>query len=141
MTNKRIRGNSLIEFALGFAVFWAFFAGTFMFGYTMQVYNLLETAVGMGARYASHVEFDEPDHTFITKVKNMVVYGSDEGGASPLVPGLTTDQVSVTWTKDSGGVPQTLTVSVQNYTVNAVFRSFTFNKPSVTVKVEGVYKS
>lgn len=139
---KGRRGNAAIEFALSFSLLWACFAGVFQFGYTLFVYNGLNAAVAAGARYASRVDFDAPNHRFVTAVQNVVVTGSPDGGGTPLVPHLSTANVDVSWTLDSKGVPQTITVSIQRYTVNAVFTTFNFsNKPSLTVRYSGVYKT
>jgi len=138
---QKRRGSSVIEFAIGFTLVWALFAGVFQFGYTSYVYNGLMSSVANGGRFASRVAFDAPTQNFVTQIKNVVVYGSPSGGTATLVPGLTTSNVNVTWTTDSAGVPDTISVSVQNFTVDAVFTSFTFtNKPSVTMKYAGVYK-
>ena len=136
------RGNAVLEFALSFAVLWALFSGVFQYGYSMYIYNNLAIAVANGANYAARVQFDDPDHTFATAVKNMVVYGSPAAGTTPMVAGLGTGNVAVSWTTDSEGVPQTITVGITGFTVNAVFKTFTFtNKPQVTVKWFGVYKT
>ena len=136
------RGNAAIEFALSFACIWGIFTGVFEFGHSMYIYNNLATSVTDGARYAARVDFDDPAHTFITKVKNVVLYGSPTAGASTIVPGLTAANINVTWTTDSAGLPVTITVAVTGYTVNAIFGNFTFtNKPSVTMKYMGSYKS
>ena len=95
----------------------------------MDVDDRLADAVAGGARYASRVDFDDPDHTFVGLVKNMTVYGNPDGTGHPLAPGLTTGIVSVTWTTDAKGVPQTITVGITSS-----------NKPSVTVQYTGSFK-
>ncbi len=136
----RRTGSAAIEFALTFLLLWALLAGVFRFGYSMFVYESLVSAVAGAARYAARVDFDSPGHTFIAKVKNVAVYGSPAGGTRPLAPGMTPANVNVTWTVDEVGVPVTLTVSVVDYSVNAVFQTFTWSgKPSVTVRFAGSY--
>ena len=137
---KSERGNTLFEFAISFTVLWAFLVGIFQFGYTMYIYNGLASTVATGARFASQVRFDPPGNSFVPKVKNMVVYGSPGGGGQPLVPGLTLEQVEVTWTTDAAGVPQTITVAIRDYAVNAVFTTYHFSrKPSVTMRYAGIF--
>jgi Flp pilus assembly protein TadG len=132
----------MLEFALSFGVLWLFFSGVFQFGYSIYIYNGLTTAVSNGARYASRVDFDDPSHNFISHVQNMVVYGTPGGGGNALVPGLTPAHVSVTWTADGKGVPQTITVAVVNFTLDTVFKTYTFNnKPRTTMKFLGSYKT
>ena len=142
LQRKSVHGSAVIEFALAFSLLWAALAGVFQFGYAMYIYNELAIATAQGARFASTVDFNSSTQTFVTQVKNMVVYGSPIAGTSPLVQGLTVANVSVSWTADSSGVPQNMTVSIVNYTCSAIFRSFTWNgKPVVTVRFMGGYKT
>ena len=142
LRQNSVRGNAVIEFALAFSLLWAALAGVVQFGYAMYIYNELATATAQGARFASTVDFDSLSQNFAIQVKNMVVYGSPVAGASPLVQGLTTANVSVSWSVDASGVPENMTVSIVNYTCDAIFRSFTWNgKPLVTVRYMGVYKT
>jgi Flp pilus assembly protein TadG len=134
------KGSIILEFALGFALLWLVFTGAFQFGYAMYAYNALTTCVTNGARYAARVDFDHPDHAFIDQVKNLVVYGTPTRGTAPLAPGLKPEHVTVTWTADVVGIPQTVTVGITNYTAQALFQSFTFkNKPRLSVKFAGRY--
>jgi Flp pilus assembly protein TadG len=147
MRRRRARGrttagSAAIEFALAFLLLWLLLGGTFRLGYSMYVYESLVSAVAGAARYAARVEFDSPGHAFVANVKNMVVYGSPTGGTAPMAPGLTTGNVDVKWTTDERGVPQTLTVAIVNYQLNAIFQTFTWSgKPSVTVRFAGTYKT
>ena len=144
------RGNAMIEFALASLILIPMFIGTFQFGYTFYVYNLLCTQVRAGARYASTRTFRCGDSTSITKfktaVKDMVMYGDPNPGGSPtpLEPGLTTDQIVVDIT-DAGGVditdntrvPAFVMVST-NYSVNAVVSTMNFTgKPRLQFPYTG----
>jgi Flp pilus assembly protein TadG len=133
---------AVVEFALAFGLLWLLLSGCFRLGYSIYLYQSLLNTVAGAARYAARVDFDEPNHTFVAGVKNMAVYGNPAGGTAALAPGLTPDNISVTWTVDAKGVPDTITVQVTAYGVNAVFQSFTWSgKPSVTVCYAGSYKS
>src|SRR5262252_7975493 len=134
-------GNAVLEFALVFGLLWLLLSGAFRVGYSIYVYQLLENAVAGAARYAARVDFDAA-HTFAGSVQKMAVYGSPSGGTVPLAPGLNTGNVSVTWTVDGKGVPLTITVAIANYSVNSIFRTFTWSgKPAMTVRYAGTYKS
>ncbi|MBI2685021.1 MAG: pilus assembly protein [Acidobacteria bacterium] len=139
---RRQGGNALIEFALAFGFLFPAITGTFQFGYAFFVYNELQNAVREGARYAAFKTYDSasstPTTTFSNSVKNAVVYGSPTGGQTPIVPSLTTENVSFTVTF-TNGVPKTMTVSIQNYTLDAFLRTFTLNKPSASFAYVGVY--
>ncbi|MBL8237140.1 MAG: pilus assembly protein [Bryobacterales bacterium] len=139
---KRQSGNSLIEFAIAFGFLFPVLAGTFQFGYAFFLYNELQNAVRAGARYASMKTYDSatatPSSAFTASVRNAVVYGNPAGGDVPVVPSLTAENVAVTvsWTN---GVPGVMTVSIQNYTMNAFLKTFTISRPSASFNYVGVY--
>ena len=139
---RRQGGNALIEFALAFGFLFPTVAGTFQFGYAFFMYNELQNAVRQGARYAAFKTYDSssstPSATFDHDVRNAVVYGTPAGGTPPVVPNLTTDNVllTVNWVN---GVPGSMTVSIQNYTIDAYLKTFTINRPSATFSYVGVY--
>lgn len=139
---KRQRGNALVEFALAFSFLFPAITGTFQFGYAFFVYNELQNAVRAGARHAAFKGYDSgtttPSEAFSTAVKNTVVYGNPGGGATPIVPNLSTDNVSLTVTF-VGTAPARMTVAIRNYTISAFLTSFTINKPSATFNYIGVY--
>jgi Flp pilus assembly protein TadG len=138
---RALKGNAVIEFSLVFLLFWCLLGGCFRVAYSTYVYYSLVSAVAGAARYAARVDFDIPNHSFVPAVANMAVYGSPAGGGTASAPGLSTGNISVAWTSDSTGAPLTMTVSVQNYSVNALFQTFTWSgKPSVTVRYAGSYK-
>jgi Flp pilus assembly protein TadG len=137
------KGSALVEFAIGSAVLVAVFTGTFQFGFTFLQYNNLENAVARGARYASVATYDSatttPSGAFQTAVQNMVLYGSTTAGTSPVLPGLTTSNVTLTVTF-TNGIPTAMTVAITGYTVNSVFTTFTLNnKPQVTCPYLGLW--
>jgi Flp pilus assembly protein TadG len=135
-------GNAAIEFALVFGLLWMILSGCFRLGYSIYIYESVLNAIAGAARYAARVDFDEPNHIFITGVRNMAVYGNPSGGTTPLAPGLATGNISVDWTYDAKSIPVTIRVSVTGYSVNALFQTFTWSgKPSVTVRYAGSYKS
>ena len=132
------RGNAVLEFALGFALLWALFAGIFQFGYSFWVYNTVLTSVANAAELGSKMTYDTANPSqFTTALTNMVVYGNTSAGTAAIVPGLTTSNVSVSVTPQ-GGTPTNVSVSITNFTIDAVFAKFTFNgKPRATVAYMG----
>jgi len=144
------RGNAMVEFALASLILIPTFIGTFQFGYTFYVYNLLCTQVRAGARYASTRTFRCKTSTSITNfktaVKNMVMYGDSNpgGSATVLEPGLTEGQIVVDL-RDAGGVsitdntrvPAFVIVST-NYSVNALVSTVNFTgKPRLQFPYTG----
>jgi Flp pilus assembly protein TadG len=136
-------GMAIVEFALGSGVLLATFSGTFGVGYSLIQYNRLETAVAQGARYASIVPYDSatatPSATFSSAVKNMVLYGSPVAGTSPVLSGLGTGDINLVVTF-ANGVPSSVQVSINSYTINALFGTYTLTgKPQVTYPYQGVW--
>ena len=107
--NKKERGATLVEFAIGATVFLTAMFAVLEFGRALWVHNALADAARRGARYAiMHPSSDE------TSVKNVVVFGDAAGGTQPLVENLTIDNVTVTYSNfslDSG----TASVSITGY--------------------------
>lgn len=136
--NKSERGNALLEFALGWSILWALFAGIYQFGYSFYVYNTVLTSVANAAELGSKMTYDTASPTtYSDALKNMVVYGSTTAGATPIVRGLATSNVTVT-VNLAGTIPSDVTITINNYTIDAVFTTFTFNgKPRATTVFMG----
>jgi Flp pilus assembly protein TadG len=135
---KSERGNALLEFALGFAVLWALFAGLYQFGYSFYVYNAVMTSVENAAELGSKMTYDtaNPSH-FTTAVTNMVLYGNTTAGTNPIVPGLSSSNVTVSLNLQNS-IPTDVTVSISNYSVDCLFTKFNFNgKPRATAVYMG----
>jgi Flp pilus assembly protein TadG len=103
------RGSTLVEFSIGVTVFLISMFAVVEFGRALFTHNALADAARRGARYASlHSAGD------IDQVKNVVVYGDPAGGAQPLVPNLSTANVSVNYSNFALN-KGTVTVSVTDY--------------------------
>ena len=77
-----------------------------------------------------------------TAIRNMVVYGDAEPlpDASPAVVGLKPENVDVQWITKRDGSPESVDVSICDYTVNAIFKAYTFQgKPFVEFPYIGRY--
>jgi hypothetical protein len=125
------------------------FAGTFQFGYSLYQYNLLKNAVNDAAAYAALKAYDSssctPSDAFKDAVKKMAVYGNPAGGTESIARNLATTNVDLTvgWSNTcgvAGGLPISMTVSVNSFTIQAIFANFTLTgKPAVTYPYTGVY--
>ncbi len=143
----RQRGNAFIEFALAAGLLLPVMMGTFQFGYTFYTYNLLQSAVANGGRYAANRTYrslaGQTDiNKFRTAVQNMTVYGSPAPGpgAVPVVRGLKPSDIEVIFTLTATGFPTNVTVRVRSFTVNGIFGNFNFNGyPTYTVPYLGRY--
>lgn len=136
--NKSERGNALLEFALGFSLMWALFAGIYQFGYSFYVYNTVLTSVANAAELGSKMTYDTASpSTFTTALQNMVVYGNTTAGTHSIVPGLSTSNVTV-GVNPEGNMPTDITITINSFTINALFTNFTFNgKPRATAVYMG----
>ena len=136
------RGNAMVEFALGLPLLLLVFTGVYRFGYTLYVYNLLQSAVREGARYGSLADYDGAisGSTFRTRVENMVVYANPSPSGNPpaVVPGLTTGHVTVNPQLDAKGVPTKISVQIDGFRSN-LFVVTLNGKPKSTFDYVGRY--
>ena len=103
------RGATLVEFSIAATVFLMVMFAVIEFGRALWVHNALADAARRGARYAVLHSSADAD-----KVKNVVVYGDEDGGGTPMVPNLTTENVSVDYT-DFALNRGTVAVSINEY--------------------------
>jgi Flp pilus assembly protein TadG len=136
------KGSAIIEFALSFSLLFLIFSGLYQYGYFCWIYNGLEASVRDAAALAARLDYDGYGNgaNFTTSLKNMVVFGSPDGGTTPVVPNLKTANVNITVKKDSAGIPNAVTVAIANFKVDTVFKTSTINKPVVTTQYFGGYK-
>jgi Flp pilus assembly protein TadG len=133
----------MVEFALSVGLLVPVLLGVFQFGYSFYTYNRLIVAVRGGARYGALRTYDSststPSDTYLTAVKNAVVYGNPSGGMDPIVAGLTTGQVGVSVTMDKN-LPNMITVYLTSFTVNTIVKNMTWaGKPAASFRFEGRY--
>jgi Flp pilus assembly protein TadG len=143
MTRRRkgSRGGVLVEFAFASIVLVPMIMGTFSFGLAFRNYSNLLVSVRNAARYASLQDYDSwtttPSTAYITRVRNMVMYGNPEGGTAPLVTGLQTSHIVVS-IQMYANTPRVVTVSVSGYPlVDFAYPITLDNKPSVSFRYMG----
>jgi len=129
----------MLEFAIGWSLLWLLFSGIYEFGYSFYVYNRLMTAVSNAVDLGSKIDYDTAAPTaYTTTLKNMVLYGDETAGTSPIVSGLAASNVTVTVTTDANSIPHDLTITITGYSINAFFNTITINgKPRATAKYFG----
>ena len=146
MNRRQQRGHVMLELAVAASVMVSCLAGTFQFGYTFYVYDQLVTAVGNGARYAAQRTYRGASALDIERgnlaIRNLVVYGDAQPApdAAPVVRNLKPENVEVRWTLNAEGAPVAVDVTIRNFAVDAVFKSFTFDgRPAVEFPYVGRY--
>lgn len=127
------RGGTLVEFAIAAAVFLTAMFAVIEFGRALWVHNALTDAARRGARYAVLHSASEAD-----QVRNVVVYGNPAGGTQPIVPNLTPDDVTVTYT-DFALNHGTVSVSIDEYQFQFVIPivGTTITMPKYTTTLTG----
>jgi len=109
------RGLAIVEFVIVLPICLMLMIGTAEFGRAFLQYNTLTKSVRQGARFVASQALSGSTGTIsisgglATQTQNFVVYGNINGTGSPLLPSLSSGDVSVT---DAGG---------GNVTVSAVY--------------------
>ena len=139
---KDERGIQLVELAIVLPIFVILFAATAEFGRYFYEYTTLAKASRAGARYLATAAVNSAEDT---SAKNILVYGNAAGTGSPVLPGMTSANVTIT---RQGGVPvlpQTVKVEITSFKHQPLFDlgalikvpSLSLNvdvKPSVTMR-------
>jgi Flp pilus assembly protein TadG len=132
-------GTQLAELAIVLPVILVLFGATAEFGRFFYTYNTLAKSTRAGARYltASNQATDDD-------AKRLVVSGTTDDGASPILSGLSTGNVNITREESAPGFPVTVKVEITGYTYEPIFDlgklmgdSFSLNvdvKPSTTMR-------
>lgn len=127
------RGSTLVEFAIGASVFCVAMFGVLEYGRVMWTHNALSDAARRGARYAVNHKASDA-----AAVKNVVVYGTPEGGDKPVVNNLTTANVQVQYSNFGLGAG-TVSVSITGYQFQFVIPvvGATINMPNYNTTLTG----
>lgn len=114
------QGVQLLEIAIVIPILLVLFAAVAEFGRYFYEYTTLAKGSRIGARYlASKSVTSSTNYQAIAK--NLIVYGNTAGTGSPILAGLTTDNVSVTYAGGTSGLPETVTVSITGYEHDPLF--------------------
>lgn len=110
------QGTQLIEFAIALPFLVLMFAGAVELGRLFYTYTALTKATVVGARHLSSpvIAFDGTSYAAgdITSAQNLMICGFGNcSGRSPIVPGFTASNITITPPPDTPGV-RYVTVSV-----------------------------
>src|SRR5215203_2018710 len=120
-------GVQLVEVAIFIPILLMMFGAVAEFGRYFYEYTTLAKGARVGARYMSTKTLRVvPSKDWISDTKKLVVYGNTAGTGTPLMTGLTVDNVDVQFAGGSYeapriGVSQTVTISIINYKHQPVF--------------------
>jgi Flp pilus assembly protein TadG len=142
------QGVQLVEIAIVIPIMLMLFAAVGEFGRYFYEYTTLAKAERVGARFMAAKSIDSVSTDWVAATKKLVVYGNTAGTGTPVLPGLTINNVDVKFaggTYNAGnGVPTTVTISIINYKHKSLFdlakitkiKKLSLNvdvKPSVTM--------
>lgn len=138
------RGVQLVEMAIVIPMMLVLFAAVAEFGRYFHEYTTLAKASRLGARYLISKSVNSSVN-YESIAKNIVVYGNATGSGSPILTGLSVENVQVTYAGPVAGIPDTVTVTIVNYPhvplfnlgalLNNTSLSLAVNvKPSVTMR-------
>jgi Flp pilus assembly protein TadG len=131
--NSDERGSTLVEYSIAALVFVTSMFAVMEFGRALWVHNALSDATRRGARYAVLNSTAN-----IAQVKNVVVYGDPAGGTKSIVPNLSTNDVTVTYSAMAVNTGSA-TVSINSYQFQFVIPivGTTINMPKYTTSLTG----
>src|SRR5262245_34753688 len=128
--NDNERGAAILEFTLTASVFFMMLVVIVSGGNLFFTHNALVESTRRGARYAA-MQCDPSDTTCpcyatsLTRVKNVVLYGTPTAGTTPLVYNLQPSNVTVTYLPNTAPADQlpngfgvgrgTVSVKIENY--------------------------
>lgn len=139
------RGVQLLETAIVIPILLILFGAVAEFGRYFYEYSTAAKAARVGARYLASKSVTGSGGDYIGNAKKLVVYGNIAGTGSPVLPGLTVNNVDVQYQGEIAGVPDTVTITIINYqhdsiiNLGALLNSDTLSldvdvKPSVTMR-------
>src|SRR4030095_6780411 len=104
------RGTQLVEAAIVLPLMMMLFGAVAEFGRYFYEYSTAAKAARLGARFMCSKTLETTSHNWEADAKNLVVYGNTNGTGSPVLPGLTTGNVDITYSGGSyvggAGTPQ-----------------------------------
>jgi len=107
-------GVQLVELAIVIPILLVLFGAVAEFGRYFYEYTTVAKAARVGARYLASKSV-KGTTDYAGNAKKLVVYGNIAGTGTPVLTGLTVDNIEVTYGGGTTGVPDTVTVSIINY--------------------------
>jgi Flp pilus assembly protein TadG len=136
------RGLQLVEVAIVVPILLLLFGAVAEFGRYFYEYTTAAKAARVGARYLASKSV-ESSVNYQANAKNLVVYGNIAGTGTPILPGMTANNVDIQYVGGTTGVPDLVQVNIINYQHQSVIdlgklltssASLNINvKPSVTL--------
>lgn len=117
---RKEHGSQLVELALVLPILLVLMGAAAEFGRFFYTYSTLQNAVRAGARHASKWRITEPWE--FPETSRMVVYGDfTDTSKGPILPGLSTSNVSIVTNGPSANTVDSVTVKIINYQYTPIF--------------------
>jgi len=130
-------GVQLLELAIVIPILMMLFAGVAEFGRYFYEYTTVAKAARSGARYLASKSAVSTTNNWEGNAKNLVVYGNIAGTGSPVLPGMSTSNVTVEYQGGPAGVPDLVKVSIVNYKHAPIFDlGKMLKKPSLSLAID-----
>ena len=113
-------GVQLVELAIVIPIMLVLFGAVAEFGRYFYEYTTVAKAARVGARYLASKSVNGTTD-YVGNAKKLVVFGNIAGTGDPVLPGMTLDNVDVSYQGENAGVPDTVTVSIINYEHESIF--------------------
>ena len=128
------RGTQLVELAIVLPLLVLMLGAAAEFGRFFYTYQTLAKATRTGARYLTT---ESANGINDPKAENFVVYGDATGTSTPVVSGLTTENVRIVRTGGTSAFPERVTVKIVGYTYEPIFDlGKLVGKPSLSLRIE-----
>lgn len=131
------RGLQLVELAIALPIMIVLFATVAEFGRYFQAYTTLAKGSRVAVRYLATGRTNGLDDA---AAKNLVVYGNLTGSGSPIVNGLSVNNVAITRRDEAGsitpGFPATVTVEIVNFKHTPLFDLGKLTKTSLSLNID-----
>ena len=133
------RGVQLAECAIVLPLMLMMFGAVAEFGRFFYEYSTAAKAARLGARFMISRSLDSANN-WPDQAKNLVVYGNTNGSGTPVLPGLSTSNVDISYSGGSysggNGNPARVTVKIINYKHQPIFDLGKLTKSSFSTAVD-----
>ncbi len=134
------RGVQLLEVAIVLPIMFMFFGAVAEFGRYFYEYTTLAKAARLGARYMATKSLNSASQNWGLNTKNLVVFGNEAGTGTPILYGLTVNNVDLQYAGGSysggTGVPDKVTVTIINFKHQPIFDLGQLTKSGISLNVD-----
>ena len=110
------------------------------FGRYFYEYSTAAKAARLGARYMCSKSLDSTKVNWPDNAKKLVVYGNTDGTGTPVLPGLSTANVDISYSGvayvGGNGTPDRVIVKIINYKHQPIFDLAKFTKSTFSLAVD-----